>query len=345
MADIASLITKLETIRTELKKLRSKGGYTENEVLALQEQLAEVEALRNGGAFHDANGGIPKGQARLHQLLHYCYRTAHLLLEHSYVDPEYLPVLHELEDIRHGLEELKEADSATEKDLNPFQDRLRVLDATRVNNSFPTPSGKVKNGQGVLHDLLATCYTLVDELHAHRPHVDPPLCPIRRELSEILSKLTAYKKKGGFTHADLDEVRKRLVYIDSQRKNAAFVDDNGHVPHGQAELHSLLHKNFRLLRILSEGSEVAPALEPVLTQLEEIHDKLKELKARKDKNEVKVTEVMLTEFQDKLQKIEEQRKDAAVKTKGGAIPPGQAVVHDLLHSCYTLLAVVRKGAE
>ena len=59
---------------------------------------------------------------------------------------------------------LKTSGAKSTDELSPFQDKLRDIDSQRKDGKFVDKDGQIPPGQAALHDLLAECYELKDEI-------------------------------------------------------------------------------------------------------------------------------------------------------------------------------------
>lgn len=193
------------------------------------------------------------------------------------------------------------------------------------------------------------CYDVVDQLQCPAGiDVDPSLNGIRKQLEDALQKATQLRKRGGATPAELQAVREVLLGVEAKRTSTgvflaspeAKITYTSEAPKGQAYLSSLLHRAHRVLRFLEEATEVSAESVHVALQLEEVKARLRALKAerRPDAGE-------LGAVRDLLASIDSQRSGAAFKDEKGGVPGGQAYLHNLLASCWDLVAQVSRKAR
>ena len=99
----------------------------------------------------------------------------------------------------------------------------------------------------------------------------------------------------------MSKIQKELGEIDNLRIDGKFMDDKGQIPQGQAVLHFLLHKCFRLVRkLLTSMEPVSDQLMPHYNQLLTLKKCLKEL----EKFEIKLTENEVMPYKMKLKSLE-----------------------------------------
>ncbi len=251
----------------------------------------------------------------------------------------------ELEDIEQGLEYIRDSQERSPDDLLVLQKRLDNVDSERKNNAFLlNGKGQVAPGQGYLHDMLFHCYALVEELQAGPgTDVDASLEWIKRDLETAIANMQNLKKKGGFSASELQTYRALLLDVESKRNSLGALTMNASsvaAPKGQAYLHQLLHRAYRLLHQLESATEVAPDAVFIANQLDEIKGRLLGWRRQKD-----YTLAELREVQELLRQIDASRQNAAFKVNKG-VPAGQAYMHNLMASCYDIVhQLTLKSAE
>jgi len=158
---------RLEAIKQRASKFKKEGAVLPEEILQLQDELHEIDSLRSSGAFvfldeQNRRSDIPQGQAQLHTLLHQCYRLVHQLVEtqENNVDEKLKPIEYQLQDVKRGLERLQNQKECKIDDVIPYQDRLREIDSLREGGAFRVPGGEIPPGQAILHEMLASCYSI-----------------------------------------------------------------------------------------------------------------------------------------------------------------------------------------
>ncbi|KAJ1555860.1 hypothetical protein HK405_011588 [Cladochytrium tenue] len=243
-------------------------------------------------------------------------------------------------------------------EVQVIQDELREIDSVRIDGKFlAREDASVLPGQAAVIDLLESCYDDAHELLALREAIDGenPLRPVYERLVAIKARLEHAQKiaKWGIRPEDLVPVQIELGEIDNLRVDGKFLgaepesveleDPAGAaVPEGQAVLHFLLHKCYRIVYKLQVASEpVADALLPMYTQLETIHRCLLELK----KWRVRMSPRDLSMYQMRLAAIDNQRVDGRFLDEDGAVPEGQGILHEKLHDCYEMLQALQHASS
>lgn len=69
----------------------------------------------------------------------------------------------ELTSIIGGLNQLKGKIKSYDE-LNPFQDRLRIIDSKQTDGKFVDANGEIPPGQAELHELIDQAYDLKEEI-------------------------------------------------------------------------------------------------------------------------------------------------------------------------------------
>ncbi|KAI8849478.1 hypothetical protein BC829DRAFT_416722 [Chytridium lagenaria] len=171
----------------------------------------------------------------------------------------------------------KEATSPVLPCYNPrfqmLQDELREIDSVRIDGSYLGMDGSVLPGQAAVIALIESAYDDVHELLSMREAIDGdnPLRGVYEKLIRIKGTLEKIQIVHRWTlkPEDLVKLQMELGAIDNLRVDGKFLDEKGQCPEGQAVLHFLLHKCYRLVYKLQTSSEetVADSLIPVRNQL------------------------------------------------------------------------------
>jgi len=74
------LYEKLTRIYTGLMDLQGVDKFTSDDVARYQDQLNEIDSMRQDGKFLDGKREIPKGQAMLSTIMNKAYKLSHQLL-------------------------------------------------------------------------------------------------------------------------------------------------------------------------------------------------------------------------------------------------------------------------
>ncbi len=124
------------------------------------------------------------------------------------------------------------------------------------------------------------------------------------------------------------------------REDGKFLAPDGSVPAGQAVLHFLLHKCYRLIYKLQVQ------IEPVAESLLHIHKQLLTLQKcllQLVKWNVQMEHEELIPYQMKLTSIVTLQKDGKFYDADGEIPEGQAILFSLIENCHELLDALRSN--
>ncbi len=153
------------------------------------------------------------------------------------------------------------------------------------------------------------------ETHA----VDKHLSDILHELNSI--KASCVKLVGKCNDKELQIITGRFIEVESKRSEYKFVDKQGHIPQGQAQLNDLLQECYELKEILQMEME----LKSIKHDIETL-PKSSSLQASPT----------IIEIQNRLASIDNRRVDGKFVTSRGEVPHGQAILHELLSECYQL---------
>ncbi|KAJ3352141.1 hypothetical protein HDU83_008324 [Entophlyctis luteolus] len=267
----------------------------------------------------------------------------------SAISPFLLPVHQRLVEIKEDLQQLlsrRNGHAFSLAEVQMLQDELLEIDSVRIDGSYLGKDGTVLPGQATVIWLLEQCYEDVHELLALREAIsgENPLRPIYESLIRIKNRLDHLQLviKYSFRCDELLPVQKELGAIDNLRVDGKFVDLDGSVPEGQAVLHFLLHKCYRMVyKIQSMTEPVAESLMPVYIQLFTLRKCFLELQRWK----VSLSMRDLTMYQVKLAALDNQRIDGKFCAEDGSIPEGQGILHELLSECYNLQTDLMHASE
>ncbi|KAH8550871.1 hypothetical protein BGW37DRAFT_496268 [Umbelopsis sp. PMI_123] len=165
---LVPIADRLKEIKSQLERLSLTHQWTlrETDLYTFQQQLQEIEKLRVGGKFLDAEGNVPEGQTLLNFLLRACYRLMSKMLSESVPVAEALmPIYNQLSTVRRCLLEVNKwgaPDSVRE--LYPYQMKLASIDNMRVNGTFYDEDGMIPEGQGLCVAMLNECYDILHDL-------------------------------------------------------------------------------------------------------------------------------------------------------------------------------------
>ena len=145
-------------------------------------------------------------------------------------------------------------------EVHVLQDQLRDIDSAKIDGKFINRQGVIINGQAQICDLIESCYDDVHELLSAKDVVvaDNPLRHVYENLIRIRAKLESHQItfRWSLSPVELHELQRSLADIDNMRVDGKFLDEQGNVPEGQAILHFLLHKCYRLSRKLVNSLEI-----------------------------------------------------------------------------------------
>lgn len=144
----------------------------------------------------------------------------------------------QLEKIRKDLQELKTHKHGPEF-LYPIQERLREIDAKRVDGKFMFDK-QIPAGQAELVNMIEECYGIAYEVQNGMRAMQHELHNVNQSLHEL--KL----KEGKPTYTQLAPLQDRLLQVSEQLKEAKYQNEKGEIPPGQAKLFDLLNNCYEL---------------------------------------------------------------------------------------------------
>ncbi len=352
--------------------------FTCYDIMPLQLRLIEIEEqyIENGDFVpeKDPRRDQPKnlinilhpGQAILRTYLEHCYRHANLLLyltDSCHVESSLIPVYNILHSIRRKLERIKYHNIFNEKQIIKLQKKLSEISLKRLDGKFIDEEGGIPKGQAILNGLFEQNYELCRELSSRNIIVSPILKPIHSELASIKLKLEQISeiKKFVVDPADILYYYKRLIEIDESKiftKSTSMVsvpsysESDSVLPEGQAAVHYLLHKCYRLVyNLLNNADPVDSSIRGTQNQLLALRRCLQELRNSHQSIKEKVYPITpatsrcdpilrhedLVPIQLKLNGIDNLRIDGKFLNSEGEIPEGQSTLHSLMNECYDFL--------
>ncbi|KAI8912696.1 hypothetical protein EDD86DRAFT_178912, partial [Gorgonomyces haynaldii] len=330
----------LAKICHRLSKAQETGLFTQElldyETLEIQSIAQIVESLNHqcqtGTCYRQ---GIRLMEAKL---THAVTLLQRLQDELNAISPALQPIHHKLVDLKQQLETLLRRGGPSAFALSEvefIQDQVREIDSARIDGKYLAIDGTVVPGQAAVIELLESCFEDIHELLASREPVDGEneLRPVYEDLIRIKARLDLMLKysRWAVRTDDLHPIQKRLGEIDNMRVDGKFMDQQGKIPSGQAVLHFLLSKCYRLVyKIQIENEAVDDDLMPVYNQLLTLSKCLDELLNWS----LKLNDTELLPYQMKLSLIDQQRVDGKFVNEKGEVPQGQAILHDLLQKCY-----------
>ncbi|KAJ3338432.1 hypothetical protein HDU93_009528 [Gonapodya sp. JEL0774] len=256
----------LVQVEREVREIQKRGSYSLQQVQALQERAREIDSKRTGGVFHDPDGSIPAGQARITAVLERVFDDLHgLVIAKEEVTGPLRPIYEKLVELKIQLEKMlrNKRWTTTYADLDPLRQALREIDELR------SPDGKITrddghggpveipSGQAVVHQLLARCYHCVGMLTRSIEAIAPDLEGIYNHLVEARTALLELAKKVRAKEtvelSAVETLQTTLSEIESHRRadgtfHTQKMDErSGRIPRGQAVITSLVAECHDLL--------------------------------------------------------------------------------------------------
>ncbi|KAI8907362.1 hypothetical protein EDD86DRAFT_54160 [Gorgonomyces haynaldii] len=140
------------------------------------------------------------------------------------------------------------------------------------------------------------------------------------------------------------QLQKHLHEIESKAAQGIFKTDNGMIPRGQAAVVSLLHRCYKKIHeLVEEEPDVDMSLLSVYTQLDDINKQLKSV--FEIAQETNLDNRKLKMLRSQLHDIESKMQDGKFLNEAGSVPPGQAILVDLLQENYDLVHCCTMMAE
>ncbi|KAJ3061089.1 hypothetical protein HK102_009251, partial [Quaeritorhiza haematococci] len=373
---LESLDKKLVDLETRAKALKvlvgSSGSSSSSKKGSVRSSLTGLDEGKDGKAgkagkeAKDVERSVQKEkedvlpyQKGLHVLRAKLKSCSQLLSKlHRHIDaiaPELRPLHSRLIEIKRELQSLlsrKLPSAFSLAEVRILQDELVEIDSVRIDGKYYSRDGRILEGQGGIVGLLELCFEDVhgelEKLIATRD-VDVNTASPMRTVYERLLKIRARLERLQITSRWTASLEKELVplqmalgEIDNMRVDGKFLDGEGQIPEGQAILHFLLHKCYRLVYKLQTSTEiVADSLIPVYNQLLTLRTCVQELRKWK----VVLSSRELIPYQLKLASIDNMRIDGKfVDPTTGLVPEGQGILHDLIHDCYEALEILQNQA-
>ncbi|KXS11189.1 hypothetical protein M427DRAFT_60987 [Gonapodya prolifera JEL478] len=283
-----------------------------------------------------------------------------LTLLHPALIPVHTRLVHLHRDLVR-LSKLKDPGSWDLAVVGEIQEELREIDSARIEGKYVDLAGEVISGQALVVDLLERCFDVAHDLLESRDVVvgDSPLREIYEKLIRIRAKLETLflTHKWSLKETDLTAIQDELRTLDSMRHNNAFPapQSPATIPPGQAVLHAILHKSYRLVHHLTchleaEG-ESAPSPTSNVTKTFEDRLTKEDPRAKVVRNQVETMRMCLGELRRWRCKMEE-REEVPYKLKleelealweGMGNGAGGGVARQI-SECYRILDELRSGA-
>ncbi|KAI8801257.1 hypothetical protein BJ742DRAFT_837838 [Cladochytrium replicatum] len=281
-----------------------------------------------------------------------------------------------LTNLRKDLSDLKSHGAPKLSDIQALAERT-----WKANIAYESYIKKLEREKETLTRLVESVWTHFDDLLLPLWRIDDSLMPIYEELALLQTQLEALKSLAIDSDERGDAVRliqERLHRIENENVKdgkiipgiSRLADDEvkaaeAKVPAGQAVVHGLLNRCYRIVRLIQEGeSEVAPVLLPLQTRLQSMIDLLSAMRHAYihalslshpgPRPESVVDPLQLRLVQEQLDGIDRLRTEGRFTDPSGHIPEGQAVLTEMLEEAYDLVheclveqeaLVVRQGAS
>ncbi|KAI9202752.1 uncharacterized protein BJ171DRAFT_513124 [Polychytrium aggregatum] len=347
---------QLSKLHAALKQLNQSGLFTSQilstHVLALAELAESLRAIE--AALAGQKDGIAACYLQGMSYMKEKYQAANNLLSKlksdlSNIDAALIPILEKLVEIQGELARLLTQSHPTAfslSEIHDLQEHLNEIDSFRINGAFVSSTdGSIPSGQAHVTTLLENCFEDCHELLAQRDEVtgDNPLRSVYEKLIQIKARLEdlVLVRRWTIRPEDLVPLQMELGQIDNLRVDGKFLDEHGNIPEGQAILHFLIHKCYRLIQKLQMSSEpVSEDLMPILRKLQSIRQCLMSLCRWK----ITLSMRELIPYQIALAAIDNGRRDGKFLSASGEVPEGQGILHELLSHCYDLLDDLRREA-
>jgi hypothetical protein len=207
-------------------------------------------------------------------------RYPHVSKRQDSISPSLAPIHSRLVEIHVELQNLLNLPnlpaSFSLAEVQLLQDDLREIESLKVDGKFETRDGIVVAGQASVFELVELCYEacvsitntekLVEELNCRAEedvdgkglsHIYESLNINLRKLKRLELMSHWFSAAGGAQklEKELLPIQQELGRIDDLRVDGKFMDE-GRVPPGQAVLHFLLHKCYRITNKLQAKAEV-----------------------------------------------------------------------------------------
>ncbi|KAG2223104.1 hypothetical protein INT45_008952 [Circinella minor] len=324
----------LVTVERYLKQLTQMGIYTDTILVEIEERVADVESIINGGNTEVASSFLDllkKKLLRSSKCLYVYHELNELLGAIRDISPELKPLHNELVAIRRELGGIASRPSGfTSNDIIPFQGKIRQIDK-EFHEQYDNLAGR-----GVVEGLLEQLYEETHDLIASSENISVSLIPLADRLKDIKGQLErlAFTHRWTLRETDLYTFQLQLQEIEKLRDDGKFKDTEGNVAEGQTVINFLLRGCYRLItKMLSENVPVAEALMPVHNQLSTVRRCLIEVTKCGKPDSPRD----LYPYQMKLASIDNMRVNGIFYDEDNNIPEGQAICTALLNECYDIL--------
>ncbi|KAI8926447.1 hypothetical protein BC831DRAFT_456228, partial [Entophlyctis helioformis] len=243
------------------------------------------------------------------------------------------PTYVQLAKISHTLNQLFRSGLFTSETVRKQRQRLSVIGDTINEFVLLDTAECYKQGEGMLKLKFKGCGAMIDKMQDELDTISPALHPIHDRLVEIkeeLEALIARKNPHSFSLAEVQILQEELREIDSARIDGKYIAKDGSIVSGQAIVIQLLEASFDDVHELLASREAVSGDNP----LRSIYEDLIRIKA-------KLERLLL----QRLGEIDNMREDGKFMDEHGTVPPGQAVLHFLLHKCYRHVYKLQTACE
>ncbi|KAJ3056475.1 hypothetical protein HK097_006794 [Rhizophlyctis rosea] len=338
---------QLAKISHQLDHLNETGLYTDAILATYKSKIrrlaSQVASFTVHGKEDEGRKQYEQGLALLQSKQKECeQKLATLVSSIQSIDSALHPIYNRLVEIKTELEAIlsrRNPHAFSLAEVQMLQDELRTIDSARIDGRYISKGGETVAGQGAVIGLMEACYDDVHELLAARDPIggDNVLRPLYEKLITIKAKLErlAVAHRWMKSRSELlIGLQKELGEIDNLRVDGKFLDEQGNVPEGQAVLHFLLHKCYRLVYKINANAEpVDDSLMPIYNQLVTLKKCLAELV----RWHVRLTQHELVPYKLRLGAFDNMRVNNIFLNSDGEIPMGQGVLHILIDECYDLI--------
>ncbi|KAJ2991499.1 hypothetical protein HDV02_003758 [Globomyces sp. JEL0801] len=325
-----------------LQDLKQTGLFTEKiinnnikEFDHLKKNITSLKCISDGECYR-------QGLQMLNLKMTYCESLIKSLeTELESISDALLPIQNRLVEIKDELSSLLARNNPhafSLVEVQVLQEEVREIDSARIDGKYMTKDGAVVPGQAAVIEILESCFDDIHELLASRDPLstENPLRNVYEDLLRIKGKLESFAvySRWSLKGDDLIPFQIRLGQIDNMRDDGIFKASDGSIPEGQAVLHFLLHKCYRLIYKLQNSCEpVAEELMPIYNQILTLQRCLLQL----HKWNIELTFTELIPYQMKINYIDSLKQDGKFLDDEGGVPEGQAILFSLLEECHELI--------
>ncbi|KAJ3241021.1 hypothetical protein HDU81_002191 [Chytriomyces hyalinus] len=357
------ILEKLFKFRQSLVLLRksSRGNVTVSEMnvksAELTEIVSELQQVRLSGDSNFMNIVLLSCNRVDNVLDTIWMHMFYLWSKIASIDERVYPTYVSLVTLARTAEALRQSGAFTAADVEPLQQRLRVLDervAAAEGKFVPTGDvntagalgDKIPHGQAILNSLLSRVHRTIQFMNTENDTVVEELVPLRNELESLLKQLEEFK---GDDKAMLAPISKRLHEIDSHRSpTGQFLHCESE--YGHATIAGILNQCFNKLSVLVAKMDPVLPDSPLYSfyrDLLEVHSDLSRISTDPSLhgNPFDLSQA-LEPIQERLTLLEQRRIDGnfvpqQTASEGTAVKlPGQATMHKLLHDCHALVTQI-----